>query len=28
MMRSLSWIETGRRDIRILDVDALRRAAA
>ncbi|MEA2293532.1 MAG: family transcriptional regulator, cyclic receptor protein [Solirubrobacteraceae bacterium] len=27
-MRSLAWIETGRRDIRILDVDALRRAAA
>jgi CRP-like cAMP-binding protein len=26
-MRSLHWIETGRRAIRILDVDALRRAA-
>jgi CRP-like cAMP-binding protein len=27
-MRSLHWIETGRREIRILDLDALRRAAA
>jgi CRP/FNR family cyclic AMP-dependent transcriptional regulator len=27
-MRSLHWIETARREIRILDMDALRRAAA
>jgi CRP-like cAMP-binding protein len=27
-MRSLHWIETRRREIRVLDVDALRRAAA
>ena len=27
-MRSLHWIETGRRDIRILDLQALRQAAA
>lgn len=26
-MRALHWIETGRRDIRIFDVEALRRAA-
>jgi CRP/FNR family cyclic AMP-dependent transcriptional regulator len=26
-MRSLHWIETGRREVRILDVEALRRAA-
>jgi hypothetical protein len=27
-MRSLNWIETGRREIRILDVEALRGATA
>ena len=27
-MRTLGWIQTGRREIRILDMDALRRAAA
>jgi len=27
-MRALHWIETGRREIRIFDIDALRRAAA
>jgi CRP/FNR family cyclic AMP-dependent transcriptional regulator len=26
-MRALGWIQTGRREVRILDVDALRRAA-
>ena len=27
-MRSLNWIETGRREIRVLDIEAVRRAAS